>query len=129
METKTKLVKAVKDYFFTLALAVTFIGFSAFKLAETKPSLDDEIWFMFDSEINPGEPGYEEALLEPTNYSSTGSASAPTSCQPGAKVCAVRTTAAAHDDQIPDQSALTNLESELTSSSPDPNLVRQKQAD
>jgi len=36
METKTKLVKAVKDYFFTLALAVTFIGFSAFKAAEGK---------------------------------------------------------------------------------------------
>jgi len=49
-----KTVKVVKDQFFTLALAATFIGFSAFKFAERFDAPEDG-WYEV-THINPSLP-------------------------------------------------------------------------
>ncbi len=48
-----KSVKVVKDYFFILALVVTFIGFSAFKTIEIKHQSPD--WYEVQLK-NPSQP-------------------------------------------------------------------------
>jgi len=60
METKTKLVKAVKDYFFTLALAVTFIGFSAFKYVHSTQAPEDGWYEVIPDAANPNDESLQQ---------------------------------------------------------------------
>lgn len=91
-------------------LAVALItGFSAFKAVE-KATLA-EVWFLFDSPLNPGDAGYEDAVTNPDNYIYTEATSAPDDCEDTERVCAVKATPDSNQE-IP-QSVLTSLESDL----------------
>lgn len=70
-----------------------------------------EAWFTFDSGLNPGHPNYNDAVLNPANYTFTGSPTTPTSCSSGSKVCSVRAEPDGNN-QIP-QSTLDALEDQL----------------
>lgn len=54
-----KTVKVVKDQFFTLALAATFIGFSAFKYAERFDAPEDGWYEVTPSTTDPDNPALQ----------------------------------------------------------------------
>jgi len=61
-----KTVKVVKDQFFTLALAATFVGFSAFKFAHHNQA--DSGWYSI--EVDPSDPDNKD-LQQIQSFEST----------------------------------------------------------
>ena len=117
-------------------IAVTAIGgLFAFRniekadIEKANAKLDD-VWFIFNSPLNPGDAGYNAALQDPDNYSPTHSSTPPTVCEEGEdKVCAVKTTPSSGDPDQPDSDELTALLPEMTNPDPDTNIVRLKPED
>ncbi|MGK6351582.1 hypothetical protein [Parapedobacter sp. DT-150] len=61
-----KSVKVVKDYFFTLALVVTFIGFSAFKVVQSTQAPEDG-WYNVSITGSPAsDPGNQQIGMKLT---------------------------------------------------------------
>lgn len=90
----------------------------------------DAVWFIFNSPLNPGDSGYEAALQNEDNYSPTHSSTPPTVCDDGTqKVCAVKANPSSADPDQPDPDELESLLPEMTSPTPDQNIIRLKPLD
>lgn len=59
----TKTTNFIKQYFFMLALAATFVGFSAFKAVEIKSATYAEQWY-FVERIDTDEDDYSDSNLK-----------------------------------------------------------------
>lgn len=89
-----------------------------------------EVWFIFNSPLNPEDAGYEDALQDEENYSSTNSSTPPNVCDEGEdKVCAIKTTPKSGDEDHPDPDQLEILLPEMIDQNPDPNIVLLKPLD
>lgn len=105
-----RLIEIIKQNIIAAVAVAMVVGFSAFKIADKSQNLDNEVWFTFDSELNPGDVGYDQDVLDPTKYTNTQNPGSP-NCPGLDKVCAVRAEPDVNGN-IPQQT-LDDLESEL----------------
>ncbi|MGF7028337.1 MULTISPECIES: hypothetical protein [Sphingobacterium] len=85
-----KAISFIKNNAMAMVAGAAIVVFSSFKLAEKIIFPADEVWFEFNSSLNPGDSGYETAITTPSNYTNTGSATNPSQCSSTPKVCAVK---------------------------------------
>lgn len=85
-----KAITFIKKNAMALVATIAILGFSSFKLVEKFDQPIDEVWFEFNSTLNPGDSGYDSALTNPSNYSNTGSPTNPSQCSSTPKVCAIK---------------------------------------
>ncbi len=117
-----KLIEIIKKHGMLLVAGLAVIGFSSFKMIEK--TTFSEVWFTFNSPLNPSDGvAYEEAVLEPSNYTNTGSPTNPVGCNDTQKVCAISAEPDANGN-IP-QATLDMHESDLLNpASTNPNISR-----
>lgn len=115
-------MESLKSYITAIVAVAVIFGFSAFKAVE-KVTMT-EVWFTFDSELNPEDgEAYEEAVLDPSNYTNTGLPTNPEDCDDTQKVCAINAEPDTNGD-IP-QATLDMHESDLLNpASTNPNITR-----